>query len=193
MWWQVPKVPSSAPWFCILIWIMGGDKDTFFFFLIPYYYTEYIRVHIHCHSLLGWNAMLMHNQIRRNGPHPHFETQCTYNKEPLILLAICWGKKRPVTAPFDTLKLKGAFSSRQPRTGICSLGVYFTLICPRWSCVGVLLPTLGTRVKFNFCVGELVRKSQCSVNHRLKYQDKKTDNKYMFHLIMFSVVSVIFL
>lgn len=53
--------------------------------------------------------MLMHNQIRRNGPHPHLETQCTWNKELLILLTICWGKRRPPTAPFATLKLKGAF------------------------------------------------------------------------------------
>ena len=75
----------------------------FLFYLISYYYIEFIRVHTHCLSLLGWNAVQMHNQIRRNGPHPHFETQCTWNKEPLTLLTICWGKRRPVSAPFATL------------------------------------------------------------------------------------------
>lgn len=118
----MPKVPSSVHWICIWIWIVGGNKDIFFSFfpLISYYHIECIRAHIHCLSLLGWDAVHMHNQIKRNGPHPHFETQCTWNKEPLILLAICWGKRRPVAAPFATLKLQCAFfvGCREPGSAV---------------------------------------------------------------------------
>lgn len=100
---------TRAYWFCFWIWIVGDNYSLFFFlfFLIPYDGIEYIRVRIHCLCLLGWNVVFMHNQIR-SGPYSHFETQCTWNREPLILLTICWRKRRPPTAPLTILKLKGA-------------------------------------------------------------------------------------